>query len=229
MAKHGQTAGSWTLAYDADFMRMEHYVKYPDMLPWVGKHYGKKYPKTIFVGESPYLPEGSKAQLKIDRWYNSTQKKLNKEELDYINLRVAPKGHIWSRPRTVMAELGMEPPPKSENIYEYFGYFNFFQRPAEKEGKGITPCARDCAVANAVFHENLAILMPRVVIFLSVKAWDNWDGQECSKIDSDYAPHPASKWWNMRTPNYAFRRSGPLTGSEKFRRLIKAYVLPQKT
>ena len=232
MAKHGQTAGTWTLAYDADFKRIEHYRKYPVMLPWVGKYYGKKYPKTIFIGESPYLPEDSTAQLKIDKWYNSTQKKLNEEELDYINLRVAPKGKIWSNPATVMDKLGMEPPPKSDNIYEYFGYFNFFHRPAERKGAGIAPSEKDCIVANEVFRENIAILKPKVVIFLSVKAWDNWDKWDKQKrpnIEFDFAPHPGSRRWNMPTARYSFRKAGPLKGSEKFRRLIKAYVLPRKT
>ena len=230
MANHGQAAGTWTRAYDADFKRIEHYVKYPNMLPWVGKHYGKKYPKTIFIGESPYLPKGSTAQRNIDGWYNSTQKKLNEEELEYINLRAAPKGNIWDRSETVMAELGMEPPPKSDNIYEYFAYFNFFQRPAEKEGSGITPSEKDWTVANAVFRQNIAILKPKVVIFLSVKAWNNWDKWDKHKrphIDFDFTPHPGSRRWNMLTPQYKFRRSGPLKGSEKFRRLIKAYVLPR--
>lgn len=234
MKHERQVVEGTTGEYDDQLLKIEHYRRYPNMLPWVGKYYGSKYPKTIFVGESHYLPDESTAQLDIAKWYNSTQEKLRKQELEWINTREVVRNNfdnnpIWQRPAAVMYELGVLPPPKSQNVLEYFAFFNFFQRPAEKTGKGIAISDEDHTRANDVFRENLRILKPSVVIFLSMLAWNNSERQSLPDIRFDFVPHPGSRWWNMPAEGYAINRSGPLTGSERFRRLVKAHLLTRNT
>ena len=231
MIKYDRAIQGTTTEYDTKLLRNEHYQKYPNMLPWVGNYYGRKYPRTIFIGESHYVPEESIVWKNVAKWYKSSQLSLDTNELEYIHTRGTIRDHhltqgIWQRPGQIMFELGVKPLPKSTNVYEHFGYFNFFQRPAEY-GKGIIQSAEDCDVANSVFRWNVTVLRPAVVIFLSKKAWDASDKELFSnaKIAFDYAPHPSSRRWNMKTPRYALKGSAPLTGSERFRRLVKLHLL----
>ncbi|MFZ4798682.1 MAG: hypothetical protein ACOYMA_14380 [Bacteroidia bacterium] len=215
--------------FDKEFEKIEHYQRMPQMMPWVGNMYGKKLKKILFIAESHYFPKGSVIHLDKIKWYQILKKDLNSEEIEYSNTRYAlqknyKRNTIWREPAKIMIELGIS--KNSENIYENFAYYNFFQRPA-LEGKEILINAQDIEIANFTFNENIKILKPEIIIFLSVKAWNYCS--ERKKIDYidfiDYVPHPSSRWWNRKAKKYSFFNNLPLSGSERFREIIKSEIL----
>lgn len=216
-------------SYDKQLIDIEHYKKFPQMLPWVGQYYGKKYKRVLFVGESHYLPPDSTIQLNSQEWYNSTHKKLNNEELEYINTRGALlknylRNGIWKNPAFIMKEKGITLPNESNNIYEQFAFYNFFQRPAQKEGDQLYINTDDVEVANNVFENVIKILKPKVVLFMSSKSWKNVKGKNIDNIIYDYVPHPSSNWWNRKSNSYQFANQKPLTGREKFEKIVEQHM-----
>jgi hypothetical protein len=114
---------------------------------------------------------------------------------------------------------------ESDNIYEHFAYYNFFQRPAEKEAKGIEINGKDREVANSIFGKITEILQPEIIIFLSVKAWNNCNKNIlANNIIIDFVPHPARPWWNKKSKRYAFKEDIVLTGAEKFKKIAECYI-----
>jgi hypothetical protein len=214
--------------FDSQLTKIEHYVKYPCMMPWIGRYYGEKYKKVLFVAESHYLPPESTAQLNAELWYNSKQDNLKDYELEYITTRdVLTKHHlengIWKNPGQIMKNHKILPPPESENVFEWFSFYNFFQRPAQKEGKELFVNDLDKRKANEVFYSNLKILKPEIVIFLSSKAWICCNSKGIDDIVFDFVPHPSSRWWNRKSLKYKVEDKIPLTGREKFEKLVNKF------
>jgi len=63
-----------------------------------------------------------------------------------------PKNHlrngIWKNTGEIMINKGILPPFESKNIFEWFCFYNYFQRPAEEEGKGLIINIQDIRQAN---------------------------------------------------------------------------------
>jgi hypothetical protein len=219
-----------TPKYDKLFAGILHYQKYPVMLPWVGSHYGRGYKKVLLIGESHYLPDGSTIQRKVDGWYNGSQDRLSKDEIEYICTRDVLRAHyreggIWGELGKVMFEHRVLPPESSDNVYDNFAWYNYFQRPAENEGKGIEIHERDTVEANSVLRANIAILNPEIVVFLSSKAWNNVlkGDKALSGVSLDFVPHPSHQWWNRKTMKYSIDKRHELTGREKFGKLTELF------
>lgn len=200
------------------------------MLPWVGSHYGRTYRKVLLIGESHYLPDGSTIQRNVGGWYGGSQERLSKDEMEYICTRDVLRAHhkeggIWGEPAQVMFEHGILPPKNSDNVYDNFGWYNYFQRPAENEGTGIEVYERDTVEANLVLRANIEILNPEIVIFISSKAWNNArkDDEAFPGIRLDFVPHPSHQWWNMKTLKYSIDNKHELTGREKFGKLTEMF------
>jgi len=214
---------------DSKLLKIEHYAKYPSMIPWIGNYYGEKYKRVLFVAESHYFPDKSTAQMDADLWYLSSQDNLNSDELDYINTRDVisnryTKNGIWKNPGQIMINLGILPPPESNNVFEWFCFYNFFQRPAQKEGKELQINDLDKRIAKEVFNANLKILNPEIVIFLSSKAWICCNSKGTDDIVFDFVPHPSSRWWNRKSLKYWIEDKIPLTGREKFEKLVCSFL-----
>ena len=214
--------------YDTQLLKIDHYFKYPIMMPWIGEYYGERYKKVLFVGESHYFPSNSKAQMIAEQWYNSRQDCLINDELDYINTRDVisnrySKNGIWKNPGQIMINLGIFPPLDSKNVFEWFSFYKFFQRPAQMEGNELLINELDTRIANEVFHSNIHILKPDVVIFLSSKAWNSSNKNGMNNIIFDFVPHPSSKWWNRKSLKYSLNDRIPLTGREKFEKLVSGF------
>lgn len=217
-------AKDYNTSYDNDLKKIEYYQKMPQMMPWVGLQYGKKYSKVLFVGENHYFPKGSTVHLDKNNWYNIDKNKLNDNEIEYTNTREVLFKHfkrngIWKNPANIM-EVG-----ENENIYQNFAFYNFFQRPAGKEGKGININRRDKEVANDTYNKIVKILEPEIIIFLSVKAYENCITKKINdKTIVNFVPHPGSPWWNRKSKKYGFEKETKLTGKEKFEKIVKRYI-----
>lgn len=215
--------------YDFQLLKIEHYMKYPCMFPWIGKQYGEKYKKVLFVAESHYFPDKSTAQLDAETWYKSNQHNLTIDELKYITTREVLSDHhlengIWREPEKIMNKSKILPPTESENVYDWFCFCNFFQRPAQKEGNELQINKLDIEKAYEVFVANLRILKPEIVIFLSSKAWNCCKRKGIDDIVFDFVPHPSCAWWNRKSLKYRIEDKIPLTGREKFEKLVSSFL-----
>lgn len=210
--------------YDEKFLSIEHYNKYPQMLPWIGKYFGEKYKKILFIGESHYLPENS--QVNIGEWYDLNKNNLNTEEIEYTNTRYCllknfNNNSIWKNINQILKNIGIQ--STSNNLFEFFAFYNFFQRPAVNIGKEIFQNQKDIEIANILFVKIVDIIEPDFVLFLSSKSWDNCKNGDYS-FKWDFTPHPSSPWWNRKAATYSISDDEILTGKEKCEILIKNSV-----
>jgi len=65
--------------------------------------------------------------------------------------------------------------------------------------------------------------MPEIVIFLSSKSWYSSIKNGMDGIIFDFVPHPSNIWWNRKSLKFAVVDRVPLTGREKFERLVSSF------
>ena len=56
--------------FDNELSQIHHYIKFPSLMPFVGKSYIKASKKILFLGESHYLPNNSNINLNPQDWYS---------------------------------------------------------------------------------------------------------------------------------------------------------------
>jgi hypothetical protein len=76
----------YTTQFDNQLKQLDVYKRYPEMLPLIGGQYLNMAKKTLFVGESHYLPSNS-VHLEFEEWYKASSSRLNEEEKRWINTR----------------------------------------------------------------------------------------------------------------------------------------------
>src|SRR5690606_29403658 len=59
----------FTTHFDNSFSQVNHYRLYPELYPWVGKHYIDQETKILVLGESHYLSPSSIYHLDAATWY----------------------------------------------------------------------------------------------------------------------------------------------------------------
>ena len=206
--------------YDCRLREMDHYRRYPEMLPFVGNDYNDpSHGKLLLIAESHYLPEYSHAHNDAAGWYDGSSATLDKEERSWINTRAivnSGKNQKWSSRakiifRRIEDELLNAGFPRRENMFVHVAFMNCFLRPA-KTGLSISEMLTPEDVqksAEAVNHV-LAVLKPDRVCFISSVAW-KYVGQLTNRpgMMRQHTPHPACQWW--------YRTSKRGTGSELFR------------
>jgi hypothetical protein len=219
------------------FMDFEHFKKFPQLKPWVGKEY-EKY-GVLFIGESHYLPRDSKIHLKTDIWYNSSVNDLSNKEKAYTdtaniissgnNRKWNSKGHsIFRNIEEAIIERGFIP-ENNNNLFRYAAFYNFFQRPAYA-GSSLDPDNVDKKIALETFNYIMNIIKPKYIMVLSKKPWvilrNNkaiiWDNNKRKYLSdnesiSERFPHPGCAWWNKESKKYQLNRDGvKRTGKKKF-------------
>lgn len=218
--------------YDADFRRIEHYVRHPQMIPFVGKQWGS-HSRLLILAESHYLPTDDDRKFS-EAWYDTNAKDLPVEKYriftstaEIVNnagykQRYKRKGHrIFLNIERAILESGFNP-ENTDNMFQYVAFMNFFQRPAEKTGKSITVTDRDRRVANSTLRDVIRIIAPDFLFFVSSEAWKAYDK---SLFDGDHVGHschPTSAWWNRKSRNYT-KPTGVnvVSGKESFVRFIQ--------
>ncbi len=191
-------------AFDEKLLKIPHYIKHPEMLPFVGKSYqemkekGKK--TVLLVGESHYI-EGADASngekhFEEVKWYDDDGfshadgfKKGNIffDHFDfYVTRHIVSnflKGEdgsgytIFSNPlRAYWGEV-------ERQNYHKFAFMNYFQSPAFARGKSKDPSEKDLEVAKATLEKVIEFLAPDVVIFLSKKAFWAYIGSEKYQVE----------------------------------------------
>jgi hypothetical protein len=155
---------------------LERFNKMPQMIPWVGENYGINYKKLLLIGESHYLSYASKIQLDAEKWYSSISKDLHDTEIAMTFTRKVlsenfKQNSIWRNTAGKFKKVYPEINQKKENIFVNFAFYNYFQRPAEEQGKSINVLDKDKEEANKTFLHVIDVLEPDIIIFTSSKAW----------------------------------------------------------
>lgn len=212
--------------FDKKFDKIEHYVKYSEMRPWIGSDYQNQKVKILTIGESHYLAKGSTYHIDADNWYNgiSMSDKPDKAGIHTRNVIFNGINTNWKKKSKVIFKntedalfLSKLFSIKPESAYYNIAFMNFFQRPAEKNGKSIKVKDLDLSVSKQVFSEVVSIIKPNAVVFTSVLAYKN--AKKCGALDYLTSnnipfvkcPHPATSWWNRESKSY-----GNQTGKNNF-------------
>lgn len=192
----------------------EHYIKYPNLRPWVGEKYGSKESKNLLIiGESHYLPADSVAAQNPEEWYSKNQSSLSESEKSWIHTsgiinnnikhNFPKKGH--SIYRNIAREINENHfnYKNSAEIFNHVAYMNYFQRPAEVAGGSINIKAIDKAISESVVSDVLNVLNPDLIIICSNKAGKFASILAKKKgIPFVVSPHPACRWWNDVSNRY---------------------------
>lgn len=190
--------------YDVAFLAIGHFQKYPQMRPFVGKNYEKT--KLLLVGESHYLPPNSSANL-IANWYEGNSQSLSAEEYMWThtamiinNTDFKSKGHrIYANLEKVLSQVIGQ---TEDTGLVHCAYMNFFQRPAEESKGSIQVKDKDRAVGNDVLRQVCHILKPRMIYFVSRKAFGAYSQTEKLAPWMGQGAHPSCSWWNRKTSYY---------------------------
>jgi len=210
--------------FDNEFDTIEHYQKFPSMRPYVGKNYGKNNSrKILLIAESHYLPPKSTISRNPEKWYESSQSDLTKEEIAWINTRNILKGNWKPAGHMIFKELNTR---MSEfmDIKEFramtnVAFMNGFQRPAPNTGNSIKHFCKpiDYKIGAQTIEKVVNIIKPNLVIFVSKLSWDKLKGKipkSQSDIIYDFVCHPGTggRYWHNK--NYEH-------GVNKFKSLIE--------
>lgn len=211
--------------YDKQLLRIDHFSKFPCMLPFVGKNY-EKGKRIMMIAESHYLPPYSTISKDSDVWYNSTEKDLNNDELAWVNTReilsgdLKPRGHmIYKEINSRMSEIIDTEESRALNEIVLM---NGFQRPAPEVGESIKyfTTEKDFEIGARTIENVIRIVKPEIVLFVSKYSWDNlkYKLSVSSNIKFDFVCHPGTggRYWHNASYEH---------GISKFREIIKATYL----
>lgn len=207
--------------YDQELLEIDHFSKFPCMLPFVGENY-EKDKKIMMIAESHYLPPYSTISRESDKWYESTEKDLNKEELAWVNTRqilsgdLKPRGHmIYKEIDSRMSEII---DTKDSRALDEIVLMNGFQRPAPEAGESIKyfTTEKDFEIGARTIEKVIKIVKPDIVLFISKYSWDNlkYKLSVANNIKFDFVCHPGTggRYWHNTSYEH---------GISKFREIIK--------
>lgn len=214
-----------TDAFDQKLSAIDHFVKYPEMLPHVGVDFqGDGHKKLLLIAESNYLPPESTVHLTAQLWYDGTSADLSEDERNWIHCRnlVAykteivrwKKGHaIYGNLENALVKAGAK---QRANMFSMVAYMNCFQRPA-KRGASLIVGDQDILVSKEVVGSVIAILQPEMVCFVSSKAW-GYVGLGLDRASAEFActPHPCSTWWNRKSKHGSSGREAFIAFARKW-------------
>lgn len=193
-----------------ELLKIDIFSIYNNLIPYIGKSY-KQY-KILIIGESHFLEENVKEQIKDDFYEGN----LDKYE-PYIkeNINILNNSYECTRKKLHPIHKNILNALKNNNLdYTNIAYYNFFLKPA-KYRTTINLTKKDIEVANNVIKEIINILTPRIIIFVSKKAYLNYHNRE---KNSFYVQHPTCHWWHKKSTNQK------LYGKEKFIDIISKNI-----
>lgn len=212
-----KTEEQFTTQFDSKLLSIPHYQQHPQMLPFVGSHYGEYGPRILILGESHYLRKNSTVHLDAEQWYQTHASQLSAHDYSHTNTRkcLTKPGKSWkSKSYTIyrnienaLLEVGY---PKVDNTLRYVAFMNTYQRPARSR-LSIHGTPEDELRSLATIQAVIDMIQPEHIIFVSRKAYLNI-GKKL-KQTSFAVPHPASAWWN--------RSSKRGTGKEQMLALLR--------
>lgn len=225
-----------TEIFDSKLNEIEHYQKFPAMLPFVGKNYGKSSSRKIMlIAESHYLPPKSTISKNPEKWYSSTQTDLTDEEIAWINTRNILKGNWKPAGHMIFRELNTR---MSEfmNVKEFramtnVAFMNGFQRPAPETGDSIKNFCKsiDYRIGAKTITEVVNIIEPDLVIFVSKLSWDKlrWKIPKSELgIRYDFVCHPGTggRYWHSKKYEHGLKKFKSLIEKELNKNVLQQNV-----
>lgn len=210
------------------------YQKHWEMIPFVGREYESSlHKKLLIVGESHYMPEGSKIHHDVSQWYGENPG-MSPDERRFCDTRGAREGKS-GRFGVEIERCLKQVYSFNENAWQQVASINYFLRPADNKqnvenlwdkygGKEL-----DCEKAIRNFIKVIEILKPDLFVFASwlvcnqaehqdfphVFGGNLWDWTATNGVsDYIYVNHPSSPHWN--SPMTKYFKAKDLTSREFF-------------
>jgi hypothetical protein len=189
--------------FDDKLAGIPHYQKHPQMMPFIGSHYGSHGSRILIIGESHYLRKSSTVHLNAEDWYTTNASELLPHDCSHTNTRacLTKSSKNWrSKSYTIFRNL--ENPlieagyPDVDNSLRFIAFMNGFQRPAVSR-LSIHSTPVDKQHSTATVQSVIDIIEPEHIIFVSRKAYSEL-GKHLNQ-PSHAVPHPASAWWNRNS------------------------------
>ena len=193
--------------YDVELNQISVYKKHPTLLPFIGRHYGNT--RILLLGESHYLDSSeSKESKEMKDWYNRTTEEygfMYPENLNtrlvvnnYLNGRRSKAHSMFRNPAKALIKAWDLNDVNDSEVFTAFAFMNYFQRPEADSGKSICLTKEDKTEAYETLNKVINTIKPRLVLFLSQKAYWCYEELTKNKIDEriQYVYHPTSKYWN---------------------------------
>lgn len=211
--------------FDQLFKEINHFYRYPEMLPFVGKHYESAGHKKILVlGESNYLPKGSTVSLDAEKWYGGSSCKLNineKKHISNIGLVNSGKNQKWKKGghymyKNIESCLIASGIKKEINSMSHIAYINGFFRPAI-DGCSIKKIHKELDTKKSieVINKVISIVKPDIVLIASIFT-DSQVKKHLEHNNIEYTCHPLAHFY--------WQRKGYKNGKLKFEKIISRQV-----
>ncbi|MDD4963962.1 MAG: hypothetical protein PHI11_08610 [Gallionella sp.] len=211
-------------AFDETLKQIEHYKKYPQMMPFIGDNYvSLSHRKLLLIGESNYFPKKAESHHSAEAWYLNSYKELTDEEMRWINCRDLLTGKWESPGHFIYRELNrcIEEILEINSLVKgitHVAYMNGFQRPANT-GDSIKKILKevDITIGYEAIRNTILAIDPDIVVFVS-----KFTGQ-CfkRKVSNDFKAikchtvcHPGTGGLYWHNQNYA-------NGRKKFISILK--------
>jgi hypothetical protein len=209
-----------SIAFDHRLRQIEHFDRYPMMLPHVGSEYERdNHKRLLIIAESHYLPPESTVHHDPAAWYSGSSDRMKTPSDDprWIDCRylVAMVNHPIFRNLKSALNEARKPNPLRDDVFKMVAYMNCFQRPARNVsgGRSFSRDLKDLDLEKSagVLRQVIDAIQPQMVCFVSSFSWRTV-GRDLARvrplIQFGYTPHPARQWWH--------RRSIRGTGKEQF-------------
>ena len=202
--------------YDEELLKIGFLSRHPECLPFIGEKYSDS--RLLLIGESHYVPERDIDLVNREDFYDCRFEDLDpgdyKTWIDtraVFEYRVYDRGdfkNFFSNPATEIARAvnhtdNLSKDQRVDAMHQY-AFFNYFKRPSYDEGKTIAGLSEtDYRYAYEVSCDIIKVLEPRMIVFLSRKAYDAfYEADRDNGFGSHYnirsVSHPSSAWWNRK-------------------------------
>lgn len=216
-----------TVEFDASLATIDHYTKYPTLMPWIGSSYSKEMPRILVIGESHYLDKGVDYHHDEIAWYAGIT--IPATDARWVNTREIISNGIGStwRERSKLIYKNIDSALAScvgaaAPTFSQIAFMNYFQRPAQSTGESLVVGPLDRSISAATLTAVASVITPDLIIFCSGLAW------RTAKLDGTLdvlssrtlvrrAVHPSSRWWHVKMKKYDGR-----SGREMFLGAIAA-------
>ncbi len=203
-------------SFDINLLKNKFLKRHTECLPFIGEKYGES--RLLLIGESHYVPENEINCVNREDFYEVSFEEL--QDGDYkgwIDTRSVFERRVYygydfkqffsntateiAKVKNKTSDLSLE--QRREAMHQY-AFMNYFKRPSYSKGKTISGLTRkDYEVAYDVSRYIIDVLKPRLIIFLSRKAYNAFcqcdqDGVLVSKYSVKCVSHPSSCWWNRK-------------------------------
>ena len=198
--------------FDKDLKLIEHYKKFPSMMPYVGENYGNlKGKNVLLIAESHYFPKKSRIHYQAKEWYDSSVNDLTEEEVYYINTRKVLETEWSTVSDVVFREINATIQPYVLNqdyrAVTNVAFMNCFQRPGKTGDSIRNSCEKlDIEQSYETINSVIKVLKPEFVIFYSKFSWDKvgWKlAKNFENINFEFCCHPATGGRYWHNSNYS--------------------------